>query len=634
MSKRWDVFISHAFEDKERFVRPLARALAKFGVEVWYDEFTLELGESISTSIDKGLANSKFGLVAISKAFMSKEWAKREFQGLVARKIAKRTVILPVWLGVSHEDVLQFSPSLADTVGVIVGSMTAEQVAFEILRKIRPDLYLKHEVKDREFVDRNLGTRSSKRRSPSVDIGVATPLRADAKDRRLPRSLTSKGFAYSQPSWLTESQRSSLSEMAKAAFVLLLFEQTETGCWGKSYVRYLLAKGERLPLSHGALTGAPLSLIAISSYAGVTHTIDAASAGGLEPDLVLNRLFLTLAWLLQPDGSYLRGYKEGVPGIDRVPEFARHAAGACLIRNLYGEAGVRDQKTLEWLCNQPLEISYDLAVVSRLFSQVPYLDSIPSRLRVRVSRSLKKLLNALLLQIESAKGTNLVPRKSDLRDDSINQWSTTWYMLPLLTVSTISPDIRTRFISRLRQFLLSQSAADPTGTDLLARTIDESGKAIGKTLFGSGVSLLAWRTLEGLAPKNKSYSMQARKTVHRLVSSIGNVIEVPTSNPSPNNPESYLGWGAACLAAASVGVRMSHDEYRTAVALNEELNGIDVSNRTARRLETAYRKTIDGSRLVSPDLIGHVARAIARIASNHEAIGKAKTSLRPRSRGR
>jgi len=40
---KWDVFISHASEDKDAFVRPLALALCNLGVRVWYDEFSLRL---------------------------------------------------------------------------------------------------------------------------------------------------------------------------------------------------------------------------------------------------------------------------------------------------------------------------------------------------------------------------------------------------------------------------------------------------------------------------------------------------------------------------------------------------------------------------------------------------------------
>jgi len=63
MAKQYDVFICHASDDKEDFVRPLATALRDLGASVWYDEFSLEIGDSISQKIDKGIANSRFGIV-------------------------------------------------------------------------------------------------------------------------------------------------------------------------------------------------------------------------------------------------------------------------------------------------------------------------------------------------------------------------------------------------------------------------------------------------------------------------------------------------------------------------------------------------------------------------------------------
>ncbi len=60
---KYDIFISHASEDKDDFVRPLAIALIEKGFKVWYDELSLDVGDSLRQSIDKGLKNSRFGLV-------------------------------------------------------------------------------------------------------------------------------------------------------------------------------------------------------------------------------------------------------------------------------------------------------------------------------------------------------------------------------------------------------------------------------------------------------------------------------------------------------------------------------------------------------------------------------------------
>jgi len=70
--KDYDVFISHASEDKDAIVRSLAEALVKGGLKVWYDEFELKIGDSLRRKIDKGLAHSRFGIVVLSQAFFKK----------------------------------------------------------------------------------------------------------------------------------------------------------------------------------------------------------------------------------------------------------------------------------------------------------------------------------------------------------------------------------------------------------------------------------------------------------------------------------------------------------------------------------------------------------------------------------
>ena len=134
----YDLFICHASEDKESFVRPLAKELRKQHVEVWFDEFSLVVGDSLRESIDKGLAQSRFGAVVLSPAFFQKRWTGRELNGLVAREMAgDETVILPVWHGVSHENVVRYSPPLAD-VRAIDSKKGVRYVVRELLRRVRP----------------------------------------------------------------------------------------------------------------------------------------------------------------------------------------------------------------------------------------------------------------------------------------------------------------------------------------------------------------------------------------------------------------------------------------------------------------------------------------------------------------
>lgn len=72
--RQYDVFVSHATEDKDELVRPLAHGLQRRGLVVWYDEFELRLGDSLRRKIDLGLAASRFGVVVLSPAFFAKNW--------------------------------------------------------------------------------------------------------------------------------------------------------------------------------------------------------------------------------------------------------------------------------------------------------------------------------------------------------------------------------------------------------------------------------------------------------------------------------------------------------------------------------------------------------------------------------
>lgn len=132
-----DVFICHASEDKDDFVRPLAKALQSHHIEVWYDEFSLSVGDSLRQAIDQGLATTRFGIVVLSPNFFLKGWANHELNGLVSRHIAERNLILPIWHNVGHDDVLKFSPPIADMVAISSAS-GMEAVVGELLKKIRP----------------------------------------------------------------------------------------------------------------------------------------------------------------------------------------------------------------------------------------------------------------------------------------------------------------------------------------------------------------------------------------------------------------------------------------------------------------------------------------------------------------
>lgn len=135
----YDVFICHATEDKNNFVRPLAKKLCDENIEVWYDEFSLKLGDSLRQALDKGLANSRYGIIVLSKAFFKKNWPQYELDGLVEKEMkGGEKVILPIWHDVDHDYVYMQSPSLANKVAVNSHD-GLDEIASQIIDIVHPN---------------------------------------------------------------------------------------------------------------------------------------------------------------------------------------------------------------------------------------------------------------------------------------------------------------------------------------------------------------------------------------------------------------------------------------------------------------------------------------------------------------
>lgn len=135
-----DLFISHASEDKDDFVRPLANLLKQYGLDVWYDEFELSIGKSLSRSIDKGITNSNFGLLVLSKSFFNKNWTEYELRSLNSFEIENGDILLPIWKDVTVKEVRQFSPYLADKFALTTKD-SIEDIALKIIEACNPKIF-------------------------------------------------------------------------------------------------------------------------------------------------------------------------------------------------------------------------------------------------------------------------------------------------------------------------------------------------------------------------------------------------------------------------------------------------------------------------------------------------------------
>jgi hypothetical protein len=140
-ASKYDVFISHASEDKDELVRTLAEELQSYGATVWYDEFSLEIGDSLTKKINEGLANSSYGVVVLSKSFLNKGWPEYELDGLLNREIGNSKIILPIWHQVTRAELLAYSPTLAGKVALDTSKIPMREMVLKILKVIRPDIF-------------------------------------------------------------------------------------------------------------------------------------------------------------------------------------------------------------------------------------------------------------------------------------------------------------------------------------------------------------------------------------------------------------------------------------------------------------------------------------------------------------
>lgn len=135
----YDVFISHAWEDKETFVNDFVAALEKEKISVWYDSNNISWGDSLRESIDRGLQKSKFGIVVLSPDYIKegKYWTKQELNALFQLETINGKTILPIWHNLTKKDVLEYSPIIADRNAMNTTMLTPEEIASELSKLLK-----------------------------------------------------------------------------------------------------------------------------------------------------------------------------------------------------------------------------------------------------------------------------------------------------------------------------------------------------------------------------------------------------------------------------------------------------------------------------------------------------------------
>lgn len=132
----YDVFVSHAWEDKESFADEFVNELRNRGAKVWYDTSQMKWGDSMRIKIDDGLKRARFGVVVLSPNYIAehKYWTKTELDGLFQMESIHGKTLLPIWHNLTKKQVMNYSPLIASKLAMSTALMTAQEMADELIK--------------------------------------------------------------------------------------------------------------------------------------------------------------------------------------------------------------------------------------------------------------------------------------------------------------------------------------------------------------------------------------------------------------------------------------------------------------------------------------------------------------------
>lgn len=134
-TEQTDVFISYASEDRE-WVGRLIRALGKRDLKVWYDQEVLRPGDRLKENIDPETQGAAVAVVILTPNYIGKKWTDYELDQLLAREYSGEHTVIPVWRGVTEDDVEAYRPELLDIVSLNTEKYDLDAIAGAIAARV------------------------------------------------------------------------------------------------------------------------------------------------------------------------------------------------------------------------------------------------------------------------------------------------------------------------------------------------------------------------------------------------------------------------------------------------------------------------------------------------------------------
>lgn len=134
---KYDAFLSFAVEDKDSIANLLYDALTSQGLNIWYSGREFQLGVSVKDQIKEGLEQSRFGILLITPNYFQTNWAQKELGALWGKEREDYKIIIPVFHGITPEEVGSQDPDLAERWSVILTTGGFKKAAEKIRQKIK-----------------------------------------------------------------------------------------------------------------------------------------------------------------------------------------------------------------------------------------------------------------------------------------------------------------------------------------------------------------------------------------------------------------------------------------------------------------------------------------------------------------
>ena len=130
--ERRDLFLCHAWEDREGAAKKLCDLLVSHGATVWFSEYDVGLGKSLLQEIDRGLANSRIGIVLVTPALLESLKSAAGIAGKELSALLATDRVIPVAHDTTFDALRDVSPLLAARSGLTTGDLSMDDVAKKV----------------------------------------------------------------------------------------------------------------------------------------------------------------------------------------------------------------------------------------------------------------------------------------------------------------------------------------------------------------------------------------------------------------------------------------------------------------------------------------------------------------------